>query len=522
MTAPARRRRPDDAAAAAAASSSSVDGRRSRLLGFVWLAVAAAVGLVLAVLYPDSSQQDGGNHFLIARWAWKHPALFVDVWGRPLFTFLYALPAQLGYLPAKLATVAVTVAAAWQTWRLAEDEGFERAWLVVPLTFLQPAVLALYTETMTEPLLALVFIVALRLHRRGRVRAGMAVASLMPLARPEGFFLCLLWGVWVLLDRRDGRAPWRRALSTPWLAAGSVAWWLAALAITGDPLYIVHHWPPNWGPASANYGTGPWLAYWYQRSIIAGRLLYVPFLVGLAVLVARRRLGTVTSAFLLLFVLHSVFWRYGLFSAAGYPRYFVCVAPATALITLAGWNAVARLLAERRVPPPVLRAASAVVLAVSALSALGYVDSLPWARDAWGIASTYERGASSVRQRPVRQFVWSQTYMCILVDCDPDATLRMTDDRARNLELLRAAPAGTLVFWESETGPQWYKLQEPDIAAVGYEVLRSDHYSLVGRVPLPFWRPVAGPRAQTISLLYKRAAPPESSTTSLGGASRRE
>lgn len=474
-----------------------------RRLGYWSLAAALAAGVVLAVLYPDSSQQDGGNHFLAARWAWVHPWLLVDVWARPLFTLVYSLPAQLGYLAAKLATVAVTAAAAWQGWRLAADEGLERAWLVVPLLFLQPATLALCSETMTEPLLALVFAVALRLHRRGHVRAGMMVASLMPLARPEGFFLCLLWGVWVLADRRDGRTWWRRVPSTLWLAAGSAAWWLAALAITGDPLFIAHNWPSNWGAVSANYGTGPLLEYWYQRSIIAGRLLYVPFLVGLVLLVARRRLVEATSAFLLLFVLHSLFRKFGLFSAAGYPRYFVCVAPATALITLVGWNAVARALAEWRAPPAVLRLAGAALLGYSALSALGYVDSLPWARDAWAIARTYER-SGAVGGRPVRQLAWSQTYMCIMLDCDPQATLRMTDDRARNLALLRAAPAGTLVFWDAETGPAWFALTAADVAAAGYDVVRSDDYALAGVLPAALWRPAAGPRAQTISLLYKK------------------
>src|SRR5260221_2820898 len=32
---------------------------------------------------------------------------------------------------------------------------------------------------------------------------GMLCASLLPLARPEGVFLCLLWGCWVLSARRQ-------------------------------------------------------------------------------------------------------------------------------------------------------------------------------------------------------------------------------------------------------------------------------------------------------------------------------
>ncbi|HUI25052.1 MAG TPA: hypothetical protein VL403_03120, partial [Candidatus Kryptonia bacterium] len=61
-----------------------------RLRGRLWLAAAAVVGVAFALLYPDSYQQDGGYHYLVARWAWTHRINFVSVWGRPLFTFLYA------------------------------------------------------------------------------------------------------------------------------------------------------------------------------------------------------------------------------------------------------------------------------------------------------------------------------------------------------------------------------------------------------------------------------------------------
>lgn len=482
-------------------------GGRAGRPPFAWLAAAAALGVSLVLLFPDSYQQDGGNHYLGARWAWHYPWMFVDVWGRPLFTLLYSLPAQLGYPAAKLATVAVALATAWQTWRLAEREGLERPGLVVPLLFLQPAFLTLASETMTEPLFALVFVVAWRMHRAGRVRAGMIVASLMVLARPEGFFLALLWGLWVLADRRDARPWWRRLPSTLWLATGAAAWWLAALLITGDPLHIPHNWPSNWGATAATYGSGSILWFWDQRSIIAGRLLYVPLLAGLVVLLSRRRLVEATSSLIFLFVLHSVFWRFGIFGSAGYARYLVCVAPATALITLAGWNFVARLVQDRlgarwaRLTPWLMRAAGALVLGWSTLSALSYVDSLEWSRDARAAAATWSRVPRP--PSPVRQVVWSQAYMCILLDCDPYAALRLTPDRARNVALLRAAPAGTIVFWDGDTGPAWYGLRASDIAAEGYTVLRADRYELRETFPFRMWRRDHPARAQEMVLLYR-------------------
>src|SRR5512147_2502928 len=97
----------------------------------LWLAPFALLGAALVRLYPDSYQADAGYHFLFARWGLAHPALLVDVWGRPLFGLLYTLPAQLGYPAAKLLTVAVSLATAWQTARLAQEEGLERPELAV-------------------------------------------------------------------------------------------------------------------------------------------------------------------------------------------------------------------------------------------------------------------------------------------------------------------------------------------------------------------------------------------------------
>src|SRR6476646_9624615 len=88
----------------------------------VWisLALAAAAGLLLAWLQPDSYQQDAGHHYLAARWAWAHPETIVSVWNRPLFTLLYSFPAQLGYPAAKLFTLAICLLTAYHTFRLAE------------------------------------------------------------------------------------------------------------------------------------------------------------------------------------------------------------------------------------------------------------------------------------------------------------------------------------------------------------------------------------------------------------------
>lgn len=479
----------------------------------VWLVAYAIAGVALANLYPDSYQQDGGTHFLFARDAWWNHALLVDVWGRPLFTTLYALPALAGYLPAKLLTVAVCVATAWQCWRWAEDEGMRRAELAIPFLALQPSVLLLTADTMTEPLFALMLVIALRLRRAGRVQAAMLVASLLPLARPEGFFVCVLWGIWSLADARAGDAWWRRARTLPLLAVGLIAWWIAALVITRDPLFILHNWPHQWAPTGALYGTAPWLEYWNLRYEVVAKSLALFFAIGFIALLVRRRLGTATSLVLMLFVLHSVLRHFGLFGSAGYPRYFVCVAPAIALITLAGWNVVADAcwLALERLPARARTGARAVAYVLAAVLLLGvarddlyFVDDHDTARDALAIADADAwLRSNAIRER---QLIWSQTYMCIIRHCDTHNRVYFTGDSASDRAKLVATPPGTLVFWDGETGPAWYKLGAADFDAAGFARIFDRKYELVARFPRRISYSAPWTRSQEMMLYYKAPA----------------
>ena len=469
----------------------------------VWasLATFAALAVGMVVLYPDGYQQDAGHHFLFARAAWEHPTLFVSVWNRPLFTALYSVPAIAGYPAAKLLTVVIALASAFETYRLARQLGVPRSPLVITLLFLQPSYFMLCSETMTEPLLALVFVVALRLRASGRAHAGMLVASLMVLARPEGFFLALLWGVWIFFDAGERRPLLIRALRVLPLGAGAFVWWLAALVITGDALFIRHNWPPNWDFTSAVYGVGPAWTYVARLPEIAGPILAFVFLLGLLSLVARRQLTDLTSAVLMLFVLHTILRAFGWLGSAGYARYFVCVSPAVAIITLVGWQeASERFAATNRL---VRRTVAALVLGLSAASCVLYVD----------MAGFYDRDSRAVsdmhrwflqQPRPVTRLIWSQSYMCIVFRCDPMATPAITGDRAVNLDLIRDAPAGTLAFWDSDTGPSWFKLIDADFEAAGYERLLSRDYALDGWLQESRWLRNWKPRPQRMHLLYKR------------------
>ncbi len=479
-------------------------------------------------LFKDSCQHDGGIHYLFARWAWVHHELFVDVWSRPLFTLLYAGPALLGLRAARAVTVVVCLVTAWQTYRLAEQLKLPRAPLVMALLFLQPSYFLFCADTMTEPLFALVFVIALRLHLAGRVTAGLFVASLFILTRPEGLFISLLWSCWVMrgcgtgsgsdlvlavtsnAENQVATAPrtapravtctlFQYALRILPLATGLFAWWLASWLITGDALFIKHNWPANWPFSGTIYGAPGFLNYPARLPEIVGPLVLPAFLIGLYRSLKRREFGALTSAFLTLFLVHTVMRAFGLMGSAGYPRYLICVAPATALLTLIGWNALAERFAH--LARGTRLAFVTLLLATAAFANFIYADGAEWTRDAVLVEKVYAWWPHN--QRPITRLIWSQPYMCMLLDGDPWQNEFFTQDAARNRQLMQAMPPGTLVFWDVKSGPRWTDVKIEDFLANGFELLHEESAVLRGYlIPRSFFG-VGGPRAQRMALLYK-------------------
>jgi hypothetical protein len=505
-------------------------GSRLAVIAVVFMAV---IGVLLIFLFPGSPEQDVDYHFLMARTAWVDHFYFVDVWGRPLFTTLFAPAAWLGFIPARFFALAISVAAAWQTYRLACDLRMSRAWLVIPFLLGQQTFFELYSNLFTEPLFALILVVALRCHISGRIKSGMLVASLLPLARPEGAFLCLFWGLWILILPQRERAGtsgnavnerergvragttgnvvryqlpiYRRVVSRLGsiviLASGVVTWWFAALLLTGDPLFILHNWPATW--RTDMYGHGTFLSYAQRSQEFAGVILILPFILGLVRGFRSRYLSLITSVFLVLFLLHSIFVKYGLFGEAGFPRYMVSVAPAIAVLTLEGWNTIFSVKILR----PFVIVAGWVVLIFSTLQSVHYLDSMVWTRDAVAI----DEMADWLQQQypSVPGLIWSNGRMCIILkrnlkDSPP------AGNREKLFALLEKAPAGTIVFWDSEIGPNWFGTTSAEIEGRGYKLLTSRHYSLPalifppGRFPgiAPLFPPIPS-REIELSLLKR-------------------
>ena len=88
---------------------------------------------------------------------------------------------------------------------------------------------------------ALGIVIAIRLWLHKRTVAATLVASLLPLARPEGAFLLPLWAALLAFGERIGPVA-KRLSYCALLAVGMLCWALFSGIFNHDLLYIYHSW----------------------------------------------------------------------------------------------------------------------------------------------------------------------------------------------------------------------------------------------------------------------------------------
>ncbi len=464
-----------------------------------WILGCLITGAILIGLYPDSYQQDGGHHFLYARWAWKHPELFISVWQRPLFSLFHAVPALGGYEASRFWAAVISSAGATMSWLTARKLGIAGSWRVIPFYLLQPALFLMWSDTMTEPLFAAVLSGALLAHYSGRRILGAVLASLCIGARPEGAFVALVWGFMMLGSPNIGKNIFSRGMWSLVLATGLVSWILAAWAITGDPLYIKNNWPPDWQAGGAAYGKGPPWEYVMRFPEIAGPLLMIPVAVGLWLVARTPGWRLIAALFLFTFAVHSLMRVFGAFGAAGYARYFSAFAPCLAIAGCVGWNHLADW------KPGIFNGKVwAGVVVISFVVNWWFVDGAAWNRDARAVYQMKAHFDAHHAQLPVNRFLWSQAAMAIAWDRDPwEKPSLPGGDKATSLQQLRELPDGTLACWDAFTGIALNNISVDDLQASGFQLLHKEPQVLNGWLPGYNFFGWGGPREQTLYLLYK-------------------
>ncbi len=344
--------------------------------------------------WPEGGQ-DSWNHFLYGRWAFQHPELFLDQWGKPLYTLLISLPAQLGFHAVLYFNIACTLLSGWIMYRFALQLYWKHPWLAYPLTWFTPVLFGNTVSALTEPLNALLVALVLLLFASDRKTSALLVASLLPLVRSEGYVLIAAIACYLLLTR-----SWRLI---PYLTAGTLLLAIAGGIGSADPLWIIHSNPylrfdaeTRWHP-----GSGSFFHYLHQQRLITGTagliLAMGGWLASALVLGEKTPLGRLPVRFrkrlsgnpeqarlvLLLaggmacayFLAHSYLWWSGSMGSHGLLRVFAVIVPCFAAAQHFLLHLLSGLPKMNKILPPFFLAGS-VLLGWNAYHTANYA--MPW------------------------------------------------------------------------------------------------------------------------------------------------
>ncbi len=285
--------------------------------------------------------EDSFMHYLFARYAPAHPKLFLDHWGKPLFTMLSAPFATFGFQGIKIFNILCATAVAWFGYRIAYTLNWERAWLAIPLIQFNALFFVTGISGLTEPLFALVLCGSVLLFLKEKFYASCLVLSFLPFVRSEGNLMILFWGAMLLMDKK-----WK---PIPLLIVGT-----AVFSLIGGYLKDDFFWLRTENPyqgAEDIYGKGEWLHFVRANREIFGVPQSIMVVVGGIALLQQallkgkwKTLALLAGPFLVYFGAHTLFWKFGLFGSFGLIRVMAAVVPLSSVIALAGINYAAKLL----------------------------------------------------------------------------------------------------------------------------------------------------------------------------------
>jgi len=268
-------------------------------------------------------------HFLIARFSWKHPELFFNTWGRPVFTILYAPIALLGFSAVKIYSAIIAGLTCLGGIYLARLYHVRWYWLAAIFIGLQPEFLRQSFSSLTELSFAFVFCVALIAYKKQNWWVMAFAAGWLPLARYESLPIVLVFAIILILQKKYYLLLF---IAAPLLIQNG--FWAIKLK---NVLYLLFPLNQIFGltPSNVNfnYGTGDGFYYLRLLSVAFGTIVFLFLLFGSF----REKFGILHLCILLTIgTLSITYWLVPGAGVAGYVRHLSIIAPAVGVLSVIG------------------------------------------------------------------------------------------------------------------------------------------------------------------------------------------
>ncbi len=444
---------------------------KSRLVpAFIAIIIFSSLSLASNLASEGFLEADGCTHYLYARFAIEEPHYLVNVWGRPVCTAIYAIPALLGGVTGvRVMSLLLALACSIVAMRIAMRQGHRQPALALIFMLAQPLVFFHSFSELTELPFALFLILGFWAYQHRRWGWMALLIGMTPLGRPEGFGFLAMAATALILHRR---AAWLLVLPLPLLLWNHAGWDLYGRQ---QPWWrwLGDNWPYA---AESLYPAGALWHFLLLLPVVTSPFIFPAMLAGIAASLSpgnsvdrddshendepdgfiRSRLPAWSRGFfdshtircqwlialipLLIFVGHSLLYWMGKMASNGELRYMLAVAPFWALLSARGWEWAFIRFQWRR---PLVWAGVAALLPMLiniAYPAVPLVLAQDW-RQSRHIAEWYE---SSGVERTHPRVMAAHMGIYYFLDRSPSGD-RSTEFHQKNL---LAPPPGTIMIWD--------------------------------------------------------------------------
>jgi len=307
---------------------------------FLLLAVISVVLIYFAVGSEGSwGGADSLVHYRISRYAFDYPHLFLNYWGKPLFTVLSAPFSQFGFTGLKLFNVILGVLSAYYTHLITKRLNLDFSYLAIIFLCFAPMYFVTVTSTLTEVLFGFIMILSIYFILNEKYILAAIIVSFLPFARSEGFIIIPLFAIIFVLLKRYKMIP---LLLTGFTFYSVIGW-----RHYNDLFWVINKNP--YKGAFEIYGHGEFLHFVKHYSEIIGAPIAVLFLFGILFLLLNLYKGRghkyITEEIILIYggvfiyvLAHSVLWWQGLKGSLGLTRVMAGIIPLIAIISVNGVN----------------------------------------------------------------------------------------------------------------------------------------------------------------------------------------
>ncbi len=395
---------------------------------------------------------DNIAHYRISRYSFNYPYLFLDHWGKPLFTFLSSPFAQFGFTGIRFFNITAGLLAALFTWLTAKKLELKNSLMAVFFILFSPIYFVLIPTGLTEILFSFVLIFSIYLFFNRSYFWSAIIVSFLPFTRTEGVFILPLFFLSFFYVRKF--------LPILFLFTGSLIYSVAGFFHYGDFLWLIHQNP--YTGAKDIYGSGDLLHFIRSSNQTTGlpiALLMIPGMVFLGIESMGQKIPNdrkrnqlflllIGGAFIIYLAAHSYAWWRGLGGSLGLVRVIAGVIPLAALLGLKGYNSFTTVL---RFPLILKSIVSLGLLALIVFYPLKKYRDYPLGDDEKTVkeAATWLKGTDYYYGK----IYYYHLFFIHFLERDP-FDREIAFEKLPDVEYpSREIPVGSVVQWDSQFGP---------------------------------------------------------------------